>query len=65
MHHVSAQGIDERLINVHYYYYINMYMYNNRLTSVLNTTVTTSYNVFVCAFGKHSVKNHPEAAMCG
>ena len=64
MHHVSAQGIDEHLINVHYYYYINMYMYNNRLTSVLNTTVTTSY-VFVCAFSKHSVKNHPEAAMCG
>ena len=21
MHHVSAQGIDERMINVHYYYY--------------------------------------------
>ena len=22
MYHVSAQGIDERMINVHYYYYI-------------------------------------------
>ena len=22
MHHVSAQGVDERMINVHYYYYI-------------------------------------------
>ena len=22
MHHVSTQGIDERMINVHYYYYI-------------------------------------------
>ena len=21
MHHVSAQGVDERMINVHYYYY--------------------------------------------
>ena len=21
MHHVSAQGVDERIINVHYYYY--------------------------------------------
>ena len=21
MYHVSAQGIDERMINVHYYYY--------------------------------------------
>ena len=23
MYHVSAQGVDERMINVHYYYYIN------------------------------------------
>ena len=22
MYHVSAQGVDERMINVHYYYYI-------------------------------------------
>ena len=22
MYHVSAQGIDERMINVHYYYYL-------------------------------------------
>ena len=22
MYHVSAQGIDERMINVHYYYYV-------------------------------------------
>ena len=21
MHHVTAQGVDERMINVHYYYY--------------------------------------------
>ena len=27
MYHVSAQGIDERMINVHYYYY-----YGHRLT---------------------------------
>ena len=24
MYHVSAQGIDERMINVHYYYYYNV-----------------------------------------
>ena len=24
MYHVSAQGIDERMINVHYYYYSNV-----------------------------------------
>ena len=23
MYHVSAQGVDERMINVHYYYYFN------------------------------------------
>ena len=23
MYHVSAQGVDERMINVHYYYYWN------------------------------------------
>ena len=22
MYHVSAQGVDERMINVHYYYYL-------------------------------------------
>ena len=26
MYHVSAQGIDERMINVHYYYYNAQYM---------------------------------------
>ena len=24
MYHVSAQGVDERMINVHYYYYIRV-----------------------------------------
>ena len=24
MYHVSAQGVDERMINVHYYYYVPM-----------------------------------------
>ena len=24
MYHVSAQGVDERMINVHYYYYYRM-----------------------------------------
>ena len=24
MYHVSAQGIDERMINVHYYYYCSI-----------------------------------------
>ena len=25
MYHVSAQGVDERMINVHYYYYYERY----------------------------------------
>ena len=24
MYHVNAQGVDESMINVHYYYYINV-----------------------------------------
>ena len=24
MYHVSAQGVDERIINVHYYYYVRL-----------------------------------------
>ena len=24
MYHVSVQGVDERMINVHYYYYYNV-----------------------------------------
>ena len=24
MYHVSAQGVDERMINVHYYYYVDI-----------------------------------------
>ena len=32
MYHVSAQGVDERMINVHYYYYISQSpcLVNNR-----------------------------------
>ena len=26
MYHVSAQGVDERMINVHYYYYYCTYL---------------------------------------
>ena len=24
MYHVSAEGVDERMIDVHYYYYVNL-----------------------------------------
>ena len=32
MYHVSAQGIDERMINVHYYYY-DVYIYIKKTTN--------------------------------
>ena len=36
MYHVSAQGVDERMINVHYYYY-KVY----QMRCVLRPSVTT------------------------
>ena len=32
MYHVSAQGVDERMINVHYYYNSNETMAENLMT---------------------------------
>ena len=29
MYHVSAQGVDERVINVHYYYYVSQQPYQS------------------------------------
>ena len=33
MYHVSAQGIDERMINVHYYYYKTIHDFVHRYNS--------------------------------
>ena len=30
MYHVSTQGVDERMINVHYYYYVIVGMEMNK-----------------------------------
>ena len=30
MYHVSARGVDERMINVHYYYYYSCMVYSER-----------------------------------
>ena len=38
MYHVSAQGIDERMINVHYYYY---YRERVKITRPVKLGVTT------------------------
>ena len=45
MYHVSAQGIDERMINVHYYYY----------GAVLSLTAKTS--VWYLLVNKHQRNN--------
>ena len=39
MYHVSAEGVDERMINVHYYYY--KYVAYNVLVSVSKEKVAT------------------------
>ena len=31
MYHVSAQSVDERMINVHYYYYVGEWGWGSRL----------------------------------
>ena len=36
MYHVSSQGIDEHMINVHYYYYHTLYWYQKRDFAVQN-----------------------------
>ena len=61
MYHVSAQGIDERMINVHYYYYKLFYIWCiNAVTYIVtrNTTedkpccscsvIVTKYLAHVC-----------------
>ena len=35
MYHVNVQGVDERLTNVHYYYYYNDYTNNAFFLSLL------------------------------
>ena len=41
MYHVSAQGVDERMINVHYYY--NYMELANALTVTLMTVILTTH----------------------
>ena len=46
MYHVSAQGVDERMINIHYYYYLKrvskgiyIYIYTHTHTRARRTEV--------------------------
>ena len=48
MYHVSAQGVDERMINVHYYYY---YVETGQKTMVFlerNLSMHIAYVEFHC-----------------
>ena len=38
MYHVSAHGVDERMINVHYYYYLFLRLQSVALTDAIGMT---------------------------
>ena len=40
MYHVSAQGVDERMINVHYYYHYFIWKGNNESNAVVQISGT-------------------------
>ena len=48
MYHVSAQGVDERIINLHYYYY-NIFKVSDLVVSVapLKPTVSSSSTIHI------------------
>ena len=39
MYHVSAQGIDERMINAHYYYYLGLSVWNSLSLNIRNAAI--------------------------
>ena len=51
MYHVSAQGIDERMINVHYYYYLSIQAFSCYSSRMINTPVQ-SYPLSAYMFTK-------------
>ena len=44
MYHVSAQGVDERIINVHYYYYYDFGVSLINCEGQSHKTVSTDHN---------------------
>ena len=48
MYHVSAQGIDERMINVHYYYYFDISSKDD--TDILVRACVCEAVWFMCAY---------------
>ena len=59
MYHVSTQGVDEHMLNVHYYYY-----YENSMHNWVSTFTQKMYNLhhskinqvlFHCGYKHHSL----------
>ena len=48
MYHVSAQGVDERMINVHYYYYFLPKTVGNRTKPCCIPFEVVLTELFVC-----------------
>ena len=49
MYHVSSQGIDERMINVHYYYYLISLMRRKVTDDLLYSAILRSLEQTYCA----------------
>ena len=53
MYHVSAQGVDERMINVHYYYYFQ----SRELRFILDSNLTMKQHVIkICQTAYYELK---------
>ena len=49
MYHVSSQGVDERMINVHYYYYLISLMRRKVTDDLLHSAILRSLEQTYCA----------------
>ena len=67
MYHVSAQGVDERMINVHYYYYfiVRLFEYppnwcTYRAVWLLHAAVSARsvYTIQSCTMPRHFMQRH-------
>ena len=58
MYYVSAQGVDERIINVHYYYYTAETALVSEPSSVQYGMVSTRSEKLICAPPRLSQKCH-------
>ena len=46
MYHVSAQGVDERMINVHYYYYYLVAVFETARLHYVQSTVPCEISLY-------------------